>query len=76
MKAAIIMSSLSVTDPEAVQALHQTSKPELIRMCRRTNTELEKQKLYLDQLLTIVIECNPEILDKVTQAQKQRCSLP
>ena len=48
------------------------SRAELVKACRRANRELRQHRLYLDQLLAIVIERQPEILSMVAEAQKMR----
>ena len=59
------------TDFESAD-LYKANRADLIRACRHANRELRKHKLYLDQLLTIVIDRHPEILSLVTEAQKMR----
>lgn len=54
-------------------SLQQSSQANLLKAYQRVNKELQKHKLYLDQLLTIVIDSNPEILSLVAEAQKRRC---
>jgi len=55
-------------------SLEQSGQANLLKAYQRVNKELHKHKLYLDQLLTIVIDSNPEILSLVAEAQKRRCA--
>ena len=55
-------------------SLEQSGQANLLKTYQCVNKELHKHKLYLDQLLTIVIDSNPEILSLVAEAQKRRCA--
>lgn len=52
--------------------LNKASRIDLVRSCHRANRELRQHKVYLDQLLTIVIDRHPEVLNMVSEAQKMR----
>ena len=52
--------------------MYKASRAELVKACRQANRELHQHRLYLDQLLTIVIDRHPEILNMVAEAQKMR----
>ncbi|CAI7995532.1 hypothetical protein GBAR_LOCUS1708 [Geodia barretti] len=53
-------------------SMYRASRAELVKACRHANKELHQHRLYLDQLLAIVIERHPEVLTMVTEAQKMR----
>ena len=52
--------------------LYKASRADLLKACRLANRELCQHKLYLDQLLTVVIDKHPEVLSLVAEAQKMR----
>ena len=66
-----LISHALVADQETAD-LYKASRTDLVNGCRRANKELHQHKLYLDQLLTIVIDKHPELLSMVTEAQKMR----
>ena len=53
-------------------SMYRANRAELVKACRHANKELHQHRLYLDQLLAIVIERHPEVLTMVTEAQKMR----
>ena len=55
-----------------IASLHKASHADLVRSCRHANRELRQHKLYLDQLLTLVIEKHPELLAMLSEAQRMR----
>lgn len=52
--------------------MYKSGKAELVKACRQANRELRKHRLYLDQLLAIVVDRHPEILTLVAEAQNMR----
>ena len=69
-----LISHALIADLEAAD-LYKASRTDLVNGCRRANKELHQHKLYLDQLLTIVIDKHPELLSMVTEAQKMRLDM-
>lgn len=66
------MPTATAATIESASQLYKTSHADLVKGCQHANRELQQHKVYLDQLLTIVIDKHPEILSMVTEAQKMR----
>jgi hypothetical protein len=65
----ILLDSTSESNSASV---YRASQAELVKACRHAKKELRQHRLYLDQLLAIVIERHPEVLTMVTEAQNMR----
>ena len=52
--------------------LYKASQADLIKACCHANRQLHRHKLYLDQLLAILIDKHPEVLGLVAEAQIRR----
>ena len=44
----------------------------MLSSLRDTEEELQRHKTYLDQLLSIIIESNPDLLTRMGEAQRTR----
>lgn len=52
--------------------LSSVSRTEMVATVRALEDDLVHHKAYLDQLLTIVIDQNPQLLTMIGEAQKMR----
>ena len=58
--------------PQEEGSLSKASRSELVKRLRKLEEEFSRHKVYLDQLLTVVIDQHPELLSMLGEAQRLR----
>ena len=53
-------------------SLSKASRSELVKRLRSVEEEFSRHKVYLDQLLTIIIDQHPELLSMLGEVQRLR----
>ena len=58
--------------PQGEGSVSKASRAELVKRLRNVEEEFSRHKVYLDQLLTIIIDRHPELLSMLGEVQKLR----
>ena len=58
--------------PTEEASLSKASRSELIKRLRNVEDDFSRHKVYLDQLLTVIIDQNPQLLSMLGEVQRLR----